>query len=127
MAEAAASLDLLVADYEAWTLKALGEMRAALGVAQACPEDPTEPLRRIFDGAHDLKGQGASFGYPLITRIAQSLCRLGHAGPLEACTAERLRAVGAHLDVLVLILEKRIRGDGGVVADKLAAKLESMG
>ena len=127
MAEAAADLDTLVAEYEQWTLKSLAAMREALGEVQASPQDPVDPLRRIFEGAHDLKGQGTSFGYPLVTRIAQSLCRLRHAAPLDSCTPERLRAVAAHLDVLVIVLEKRIRGEGGTVADKLAAKLESMG
>jgi chemotaxis protein histidine kinase CheA len=123
---AAPTLDTLVADYEQWTLSALAGMRAALGEAQAHPESPAEPLRRIFEAAHDLKGQGTSFGYPLITRIAQSLCRLGHRPCDAAGAAEHLRVVAAHLDVLALILQKQIRGDGGPLGAKLAAKLESM-
>ena len=127
MGEAAASLETLIADYEKWSLETLAAMRAALAEARANPAGGAGPLRRIFDAAHDLKGQGTSFGYPLITRIGQSLCRLGHAQAAEPCAAERLRAVAAHVDVLVLILEKRIKGDGGPVGAQLAAKLESMG
>ncbi|MBX6320241.1 MAG: Hpt domain-containing protein [Rhodospirillaceae bacterium] len=125
-ASAATALDTLMADYEQWTMRVLADMRAALAEAQAHPEATAEPLRWIFDAAHDLKGQGSSFGYPLVTRVAQSLCRLGHSAPLDAFSPERMRAVGAHLDVLVLLLEKRIKGDGGPVAAKLLARLEAM-
>ncbi len=124
---APAALDTLMADYEQWTMRVLADMQAALAEARAHPEAAAEPLRRIFDAAHDLKGQGTSFGYPLVTRVAQSLCRLGHGATLEASTPERLRAVAAHLDVLVLLLERRIKGDGGPLAAKLAARLEAMG
>jgi hypothetical protein len=116
----------LIADYEAWSLRSLCDMRTAFSQAQTQPEGLADALRRIFESAHDLKGQGTSFGYPLITRIGQSLCKLGHCAPGADWTPERLRAVGAHLDVLVLILEKQIKGDGGPLGAKLAAKLESM-
>jgi hypothetical protein len=118
--------EALIADYEAWSLRSLCDMRAAFSQAQTQPEALAETLRRIFESAHDLKGQGSSFGYPLITRIGQSLCKLGHCAPSTDWTPERLRAVGAHLDVLVLILEKQIKGDGGPLGAKLAAKLETM-
>ena len=29
---------------------------------------------RLFQAAHDLKGQGATYGYPLITEIADHIC-----------------------------------------------------
>jgi hypothetical protein len=122
----AAELDQLMAHYERSTLVMLETMRAALLQASAQQDAQADPLRRIFETAHDLKGQGTSFGYPLVTRIAQSLCRLGHGTPIEAPAPERLRAIGAHLTVLVTILEKRIKGDGGPLGDKLAAKLETM-
>jgi len=41
-------------------------------------EDADEPamLAEIYTVSHNFKGQGSSFGYPLITRTGASLCRL---------------------------------------------------
>jgi hypothetical protein len=73
---------------------------------------------------HNIKGQGASFGYPLVTRIGQSLCRL--VAPGRALDEAGLKLAQAHLDALKLVLEKQIAGKGGEVGDKLAARLESL-
>jgi len=85
-----------------------------------------EHLRRLYSIAHNIKGQGGSFNYPLVTRIGQSLCRfIAEAGEMELQETE-LPIVQAHLDALKLILEQRISGEGGETATKLAERLESL-
>lgn len=125
-AECDSTMGALRADYERWTHDALARMTEALITARARSEARALALRQLFEAAHDVKGQGASFGYPLLSRIGQSLCRLGHGASYEAFPAETLKVVGAHIDAMKIILEKRIRGDGGALGARLAEKLESM-
>jgi hypothetical protein len=120
------SMTALQVDYERWTLETLARMSEALGLARTGSEVRAVALRQIFEGAHDIKGQGASFGYPLLSRIGQSLCRVGHGASYESFSADALKVVGAHLEAMKIILEKEIRGDGGALGARLADKLEAM-
>lgn len=66
----------------------------------------------IFRVAHDLKGQGSTFGHELVTRIAGSLCILIRNGDAGEEPSFVKRAV-AHCQALRVVLDKDIRGDGG--------------
>ncbi|MCG8508451.1 MAG: Hpt domain-containing protein [Rhodospirillales bacterium] len=39
------------------------------------PANRRQHLKKIFLIAHDMKGQGGSFGYPLVTAVCNQLCR----------------------------------------------------
>src|SRR6185369_15681308 len=81
-------------------------------------------IKNLYGLAHNIKGQGSSFGYPLVTRIGHSLCTLVRQ---ERPFADAdLGVMQAHLDALRLILTKDIKGEGGEVGGKLAARLENM-
>jgi hypothetical protein len=81
-------------------------------------------VKDLYGFAHNIKGQGSSFGYPLVTRIGDSLCTLVRQ-ERDFSDAD-LDVVQAHLDALRLILIKEIKGDGGEVGAKLVARLENM-
>lgn len=65
--------------------------------------------------AHDLKGQGASFGFELVSHIAHALCRHLTAKDMEtaADAAARDKQALAQCEALRVILSKDIRGMGG--------------
>jgi hypothetical protein len=60
----------------------------------------------------------------VVTRIGHSLCNLVRQ-EREFSDAD-LGVMQAHLDALRLILAKDIKGEGGEVGNKLAARLENM-
>ncbi len=63
-----------------------------------------EALPVLKREAHDMKGQAATFGYPLVSSVAQSVCRLlEHASAAQPDYAPTVRA---HMDVLEHLLEK---------------------
>ena len=78
----------------------------------------------VGGAGHDLKGQGTSFGYPLVTKIGHSLCALTR-DRASSYESRHLDLVKSHLDALELILTKGIKGEGGKVGAELVAKLES--
>ena len=54
----------------------LATLRDAFDSGMDNPAGRADALCRMFTAAHDMKGQGRSFGYDMITSIASSLCVL---------------------------------------------------
>jgi len=122
----------LSADYQNWALADLAKAEQALAEARGDRGAAPAALQRLYGVAHDMKGQGGSFGFPLVTHVAQSLCRL-LVGPGRSSRHVELPAeeaafglIEVHLKALRLILEKSVRGEGGEVGQKLVAKLQAM-
>ena len=71
----------------------------------------------VADLMHNLKGQGASFGYDLVTEIATNLYARLRAEPidLEQPAPDTVR----HLKAIETVLSNDIKGDGGESARRL--------
>jgi chemotaxis protein histidine kinase CheA len=123
LARAEAAVAGLAKDYAAWALGDLAKARAALAGATDDSTQRAQQVEALFRVAHDLKGQGASFGFPLVTRIGQSLCALTRDRALHY-EARHLDLAKSHLDAIELVLTKGIKGEGGKVGAELVAKLE---
>ncbi|MEQ8166501.1 MAG: hypothetical protein RIC93_10545, partial [Alphaproteobacteria bacterium] len=78
LAEAEESVAALAAQYPNWVGQEIARARDVLG-DRAGNLSPDE-TGRLFGVVHDIKGQGGSFGYPLISEIAGMLCELLRAG-----------------------------------------------
>ncbi len=99
-------------------------LRALAEEARAKPGRNAREVRRIFEIAHNIKGQGGSFGFDLITEIGASLCLLTRdAVPLDE---DALTVIDHHLRVLSVVIEKGIKGDGGELGMQLIAKLRAL-
>src|SRR5215470_3034480 len=66
----------LRANYTEWARIDVDNTQARLDAAKRGVEGRREQLDLLYAAMHNIKGQGTSFGYPLVTRISQSLCRL---------------------------------------------------
>lgn len=124
LARAQAAVADLAKNYGPATLADLDRCAALLQAARADAAGRAASIKELYGIAHNVKGQGGAFGYPLVTRIAHSLCTLVRQ-EREFIDAD-LGVIQAHLDALRLILVKDIKGDGGEVGPKLAARLENM-
>src|SRR5581483_1125788 len=106
---------------------ALAEVERCAALLKRAREDAADRpalILELYGIAHNLKGQGSSFGYPLVTRIGQSLCQLTRQE--RTFSDADLGVIQAHLDALRLILTKGIKGEGGEVGAKLAVRLEQL-
>jgi len=124
LARAEEATTALRANYTEWARIDVDHTQTLLNAAKAAPENRRGQLDLLYAAMHNIKGQGSSFGYPLVTRIGQSLCRL--VAPGRALDDDALKIAQAHLDALKLVLAQKIAGKGGDVGDKLAARLESL-
>lgn len=102
----------------------IASMRAALHQAITEADKRAGSLDRVYTIAHDLKGQGSSFGYVLITRVSALLCHYLKAR--RANDAQGLRIVAAHIEALALVVEHRIGGDGGKLGAAMFERLDKL-
>lgn len=124
LARAQAAVADLAKNYASSTLVDLDRCAAFLKTAREDGGARAAAIKDLYGIAHNIKGQGSSFGYPLVTRIGHSLCTLVRQE--RTFSDGDLGIVQAHLDALRLILAKDIKGDGGDVGAKLAGRLENM-
>jgi len=78
----------------------------------------------LFRAAHDIKGQAATFGFPLIAPVAESLCRLIEHTPEPARIP--LMLIDQHVDGIRAIAHKNTQGDAETTALRLAHRLRQV-
>ncbi|NMM42947.1 hypothetical protein HH303_00555 [Rhodospirillaceae bacterium KN72] len=123
VASAEAAIRKMTEDFPVWALEDIGKLDAHLREATPTSGNGKAALSEAFKIVHDMRGQGGSFGYPLITRISGSFCRFLEA--VEDVTPQVLAISNAHAKALRTILENRISGNGGDMGDKIASGLEN--
>lgn len=124
LARAEKAVANLAEDYATWALADVAKARTALAAAIDDPAGRAPHVEALFRVGHDLKGQGTSFGYPLVTKIGHSLCVLTRDRARQY-ESRHLDLAKSHLDAIDLILTKGIKGEGGKLGAELVAKLES--
>lgn len=90
--------------------------------ALAAKGDLKGPIAGIHRVAHELKGQGATFGYPLISLFGNSLYKFTKPSvPIRDSHTEILKA---HTDTMRVVINQKIKGDGGAVGKELSSMLQ---
>lgn len=91
-------------------------------------EDPNaqnwEKRLALFRVAHDIKGQAATLGYPIVGQIATSLCYLLRPDAVPDNVAMTLAE--RHVSAIKAAVREEARGDDHPVAGILAAELENL-
>lgn len=77
----------------------------------------------LYFRAHDLKGLGTTYQYPLVTRLAGSLCKLLD-DPAKRTDAPVL-LLDAHIDAIKAVVRDEIQTDDHPVGKILAETLEA--
>lgn len=77
----------------------------------------------LYFRAHDLKGLGATYQYPLVTRLAASLCRMMD-DPAKRVAAP-LVLIDAHIDAIKAVVRDQIQTDEHPTGRILAETLEA--
>jgi hypothetical protein len=122
LAKAEAALKGLADNFGQWMQDELVKLDAARERIRAEGFN-AETGESLYFRAHDLKGLGATYGYPVVTSIAGSLCRLIDE------PATRLKAplflLDAHIDGIKAAVRGNIREVDHPVAKSLLAELET--
>ena len=78
----------------------------------------------LFHAAHDIKGEAATFGYPLVAAAADSLCRLVEHSP--DVMRIPLKLVDQHVDAVRAIYREYSRSDAKDLAAMLTKRLREV-
>ena len=124
-ADAAAALREINGNYEVLVRDDLRRIDDAISRAERSPLAASKEMDVIAFISHDIKGQAATLGYPLLTAIAQSLCRFieGDKSPAP----KRLGFVSAHARAMGTVVAHTIRGDSGEAGKILLGALVAAG
>jgi hypothetical protein len=121
IAKAEAALKSLSGNFTQWLNDEIAKLEAARTVVRT-DGATAETMESLYLRAHDLKGLGATYGFPLITRIAGLLCRLIDD------KAKRLQApmglIDAHIDAIKAAARDDIKTDEHPVGRMLVEELE---
>ncbi len=113
----------LSAKFPAWASGDVQTMKQLIGEASGVFDDDRTSLirQKLYPKAHDLKGQGATFGYPLITDIGTHMCRL--ITEKSSYNAADLNALKEDALMMETVLWKKLKGDGGKRGLEILRKL----
>ncbi len=118
---AEASLAALAPQFSDWMAEEVAGLERAFAAA-AQTGLTGDAGAALFRSAHDLKGVGTTYGFPLVTRLSASLSRLIETDALRA--AAPLALVKAHVDAIRAAVREQVTGDDRQIAGALAAELD---
>jgi hypothetical protein len=85
------------------------------------PDIQAKSMTEIYQISHNIKGQGGTFGYQLITDIAASLC--AYTENLESGDGTALALIRAHIDAIRAVIIGDMVGDGGEIGQAISSSL----
>ena len=112
-------------DYVKWAKEDLIRLAKAFAPLKAGQGDAAKNLTAIFEVAHDIKGQGGSFDFQLMTFIGNQLCRFIESlnGKAEA---PEIEVIELHVNALQVVMSQKLKNDGGAVGKALLTGLEKV-
>jgi hypothetical protein len=120
VARAEAALKSLSGQFSQWMQDELDKLEQARSRVRA--EGWTESTSEaLFFRAHDLKGLGSTYEFPIVTRLAASLCRLLEEGRRPTAP---LFLIDAHIDAIKASVRDEIRDVEHPLGRALVAELE---
>lgn len=121
IAAAEGMLEKMAEDYPDWVSALLLTLQEKHGRCVDTPEDRKDLFAEINSIAHDMKGQGGTFGYPLMTQFADSLHTITDGR--GKYTDNQIELVKSHLDAMRAVIKARLKGDGGPIGKELSETL----
>jgi CheY-like chemotaxis protein len=115
-------LDRMETDYSDWVRGTVKQLVEAYDKAMADDRQRAAMISQINRISHDLRGQGTTFGYPLITVFGNSL--FDCTTKIDKVPDKLLEFVKAHLDGITAVIRERIKGNGGPIGTELVESLE---
>lgn len=110
-------------NYLEWVEEDLVKIQKASDELKAADPDARKSLiDRVFQIAHDMKGQGGSFNYDLMTILGDGLCRFVEG--LETAGPSKLQVIQLYIDTMKLVITNRMSGDGGPEGEKILKGLD---
>ncbi len=108
----------LKTEFGGWISTDVESLVASYDAFTAAPGDDTRSA--LYRASHDLRGQALTFEFPLVARVAASLCKLLD-GPEHAVPAP---LIDAHVNGIRVIVRQNIKDPTDKTANTLADELD---
>jgi len=116
------ALKEMAEDYPDWVSSIIQKLADEHRRCVDSPEYRKGHFENIHSIAHDMRGQGGTFGYPLVTEFADGLYEF--TGPNAGLSDNHVEVVKAHVDAMRVVIKDRIKGDGGDAGKELSRSLQ---
>lgn len=121
IAKAEAALKNLSGNFAQWLQDEVTKLETARARVKSEGSNP-ETLESLYLRAHDLKGLGTTYEFPLITRMAASLCKL--IDDKDKRLQAPMVLIDAHIDGIKAAVRDSIKTDDHPVGKILVEELE---
>ena len=111
----------LKAEFQDWVGEDIARLEAARG--KFAQSRSKKIAGELFRASHDIKGQASTFDFPLIARVAVSLCKL--IEETKTLDALPLNLIDAHVAAIRVIFRDKVRDVSNPTAIALAEELEA--
>lgn len=122
IAKAEAALKSLSGNFSQWLNDEVTKLEGARQRVKSEGMTP-ETMEFLYLRAHDLKGLGTTYEFPLITRIGASLCRL--IDDKDKRMQAPMALIDAHIDAIKAAVRDEIKTDEHPVGKALIQALEA--
>jgi chemotaxis protein histidine kinase CheA len=121
ISRAEAAMEEIKGEFAAWAAADVEKLVAARARFAKTPDAPSRAA--LLRAAHDMKGQAATFNYPLIAQVSGSLSKL--VGELPADKELPLGLVDAHVNAVHVIYRDKVMDESNKLALALTIELEA--
>ncbi|MBT3787142.1 MAG: response regulator [Alphaproteobacteria bacterium] len=121
--QAEKKIEGMAGDYADWVSKSIRQLARSLKQLQEGEGDSKEIMEKLNILAHEFRGQGGIFGYPLVTKFGKSL----YDATLDVnakITPSHVDFFKAHVDAINAVMNEKIKGNGGEIGKSLLEGLE---
>lgn len=121
VARAEAALKSLSSQFSRWLQDEIDKLDAARAAVNL--EGLASPAgEALYTRAHDLKGLGGTYEFPIVTRAAGSLCRV--VDTAQARAAAPLSLVDSHINAIKAMIRDGIKSDDHPIGQAMVLSLE---
>ena len=119
VADADKAIERLGKDYDRHLAEDMAALEKYMGAVKS--EPTAANLKTLFRLVHNMRGQAATFGFPLITEVGRSLClyllETDHESEVNVALIEQ------HVNALRVIYREKIEGHGDSVSRQVVEAL----
>ncbi len=118
------AIDEMAEDYPDWAIGQVDQLAEKHKRLIFSPDARTEHYKEIHRIAHDLKGQGGTFGYPLVSTISEALYRITVKD--AKYTDAEVEIIKAHIDSIRIVLQTREKDPESVTGQRVQRALDAV-
>lgn len=122
--EAEMAIQEMAGEFRIWALEDVAELRGILTECVEGNDEIADKREKIYDISHNVKGQGSTFGYTLLTSVADNLCNF--LDIQDDLSLDHIPVLMAHTEALHAILRFDVKGSDDPTGQEIVRSLHEL-